>query len=84
MKLKSASIYDIAPTLLYLSGLPAADDMPGSVLERAIDLSYLTEHPLEHIDTYENVKEPKAPEPFCSPADVQRTKERMRSLGYLN
>ncbi|MFA5356856.1 MAG: alkaline phosphatase family protein [Candidatus Omnitrophota bacterium] len=84
MKLKRASIYDIAPTLLYLSGLPAADDMPGSVLERAIDLSYLTEHPLEHIDTYENVKEPKAPEPFCSPADVQRTKERMRSLGYLN
>lgn len=37
VRLPPSSIFDIAPTLLYLLGLPLADDMPGRLITAAFD-----------------------------------------------
>lgn len=84
-QLRSASIYDITPTVLYLMGLPLARDMRGKVLVEAVDKKFLRKNSIEYIDTYEtDQKETKPPKPTRSPEDEERIKETMRSLGYIN
>jgi len=82
--LKYASIYNITPTVLYLSGLPLAVDMPGKVLISAIEGDFLNRNPLRYIDTYEEGKKLIPQRPIRSPIDEEKIKERMRSLGYIN
>lgn len=83
-RLTQASVYDIAPTLLYLSGLPVARDMQGSVLTAAVDPKFLKEEPPVYIDTYENGKKATVQKPARSPEEEAIVKEQMRSLGYIN
>jgi predicted AlkP superfamily phosphohydrolase/phosphomutase/tetratricopeptide (TPR) repeat protein len=49
----AATLYDILPTVLYLLGLPVADDMSGKVLEAAVDPAFLAAHPVAHVPSYE-------------------------------
>lgn len=42
-----AKIVDVAPTVLYLMGLPVPDDMDGRVLTEALDEQFVAEHPIE-------------------------------------
>jgi len=51
--LDEVSYRDVAPTILYLLGLPVPDDLGGRVLTRAIDAEFLREHPLRTIPSYE-------------------------------
>jgi predicted AlkP superfamily phosphohydrolase/phosphomutase len=64
--LSGASILDVAPTLLYLLGLPVARDMEGRVLTELLDPSYAQEHPVTFIPSYEGLAVapavPQAPE----------------------
>ncbi len=46
-KLESAHIIDMAPTILYLMGLPIDGDMDGRVVEEIIRDDYLKNHPPE-------------------------------------
>jgi hypothetical protein len=48
-----ATIFDIAPTVLYLLGLPVPHDMEGEVLEDAIDPAWLASNPVRTVATYE-------------------------------
>lgn len=82
-KIESASVYDIAPTILYLMGLPVAKDMDGSVLTEAIRDDFLKRHSIKYIESYEVDIEKKEERPIRSPHD-EEIKERMRSLGYIN
>jgi tetratricopeptide (TPR) repeat protein len=51
--LEDASVLDITPTVLTMMGLPAADDMPGRVLEEAFDPEWLARvKPAERIESY--------------------------------
>ncbi len=50
-----ASLLDVAPTLLYLMGLPVARDMEGRVLTELIDPGYAREHPVTFIPSYESL-----------------------------
>ena len=43
---------DIAPTVLYLSGLPVADDLEGKVLTEIITGRLTGVNPIEKVDTY--------------------------------
>src|SRR5512145_1725286 len=43
---RGATVLDIAPTLLYLAGLPVARDMEGRVLTEMLDDDFLAEHPV--------------------------------------
>src|SRR5262249_40098319 len=43
------------PTILYLLGLPTAEDMTGHVLERAIAPDFLAAHPQARVPSYEGL-----------------------------
>lgn len=83
-QLRDSSIYDIAPSVLYLTGLPLANDMSGKVLVNAITRDLLNKKPVRHIGTYEKNERETLQEPIRSPVDEENLKERMRSLGYIN
>jgi hypothetical protein len=53
--LADASILDVAPSLLYLLGLPVARDMEGRVLTEMLEPAYAREHPLTFIPSYEGL-----------------------------
>jgi predicted AlkP superfamily phosphohydrolase/phosphomutase len=50
-----ASILDIAPTILYLMGLPVARDMEGRVLTEILDDEFARAHPVTFIPSYESL-----------------------------
>lgn len=82
--LEKASVYDVAPTLLYLSGLPAASDMRGRVLEEAIDPEYLAAHPPSRIPSYEEVGPARVLPPLTSSPEAQQEMvENLQALGYV-
>ena len=76
------SILDVTPTVLYLLGLPIAEDMEGTLMRDAIAPSFLAAHPPEAIATYEQGRAAAPAAPVASPMDAQ-IKERLRSLGYI-
>jgi tetratricopeptide (TPR) repeat protein len=89
-RLDDAGLLDVAPTLLTLLGLPAADDMPGRVLVEG--LAGAAAEPLPRIASYENAAPPTAgggaPAPAAAatrrdPAADEALLARLRSLGYL-
>ena len=49
------SALDVAPTLLYLLGLPVARDMEGRVLTEILEPSFAREHPVTYIPSYEGL-----------------------------
>jgi tetratricopeptide (TPR) repeat protein len=52
-RLRSASVLDVAPTVLRLLGLPVAADMPGAVLEEALEPGWLASSGnIEPVETY--------------------------------
>jgi hypothetical protein len=50
-----ASILDVAPTLLYLLGLPVARDMEGRVLTEILDPDFAEDNPVTFIPSYESL-----------------------------
>ena len=80
VSLDPASIYDVAPTVLHLMGLPVAKDMDGRILTEALDQKFLMERPARYVDTYEDsVRTDQKPDEI----DHKKLEERLRSLGYL-
>lgn len=53
--LQDASILDVAPTLLYLTGLPVGRDMEGRVLAEMFEGAFARAHPVTYIPSYENI-----------------------------
>ena len=52
---RDASILDVAPTILYLMGLPVARDMEGRVLTEIVEEDFARAHPLSFIPSYESL-----------------------------
>ena len=50
-----ASVLEVAPTILYLMGLPVARDMEGIVLTGMLDPSFGRRHPVTYIPSYESL-----------------------------
>jgi predicted AlkP superfamily phosphohydrolase/phosphomutase len=73
-----ARLVDVTPTILYLLGLPVAKDMDGEVLLEAMEPSFIKDHPLKFIQTYE-VKNSQGNELVVG---NEMTKDQLRSLGY--
>lgn len=91
-----ASIYNVAPTILYLLGLPQSESMlavapaDGGVLARAIDPALLERAPIEMTDRYPVASRPgRTHGALPTDAEVgldpahEREMERLRSLGYI-
>jgi predicted AlkP superfamily phosphohydrolase/phosphomutase len=82
-EISGASVYDIAPTVLAILGLPPATDMRGSVLWSALDSSIPHDRFQHRIATYETGAPRTTQQPLESPIDAE-LKDRLKSLGYLN
>ena len=52
---RGASILDVAPTILYLMGLPVARDMEGRVMTEILDDEFTRAHPITFIPSYESL-----------------------------
>ena len=52
---RAASVLDLAPTILYLMGLPVARDMEGRVLTEMLDEEFTRAHPITYIPSYESL-----------------------------
>ncbi|MFZ5907798.1 MAG: alkaline phosphatase family protein [Nitrospirota bacterium] len=70
---------DIAPTILYLMGLPVMREMDGQVLEEGITPEYLKANPLRHIQADEY----RAQGASCSSEDEEKIRDSLKGLGYL-
>jgi tetratricopeptide (TPR) repeat protein len=82
------TLFDIAPTLLHLMGLPAAADMPGRIVEEALDPAFAASHPvLPRLPSYGAVGRPRAPDGGESDPEARRAEAdllaSLRSLGYI-
>lgn len=77
-----ADVYDIAPTVLALLGLPVPDDMSGRVLEEALTPAYLSAKPVLRAGTYEGAS-PRGSRAIATEHDNDM-KERLRALGYID
>jgi hypothetical protein len=54
-RVRAASALDVAPTLLYLMGLPVARDMEGRVLTEILDEGFARRNPVTFIPSYESL-----------------------------
>ncbi|HVR71376.1 MAG TPA: alkaline phosphatase family protein [Vicinamibacteria bacterium] len=59
--LKEASVLDVAPTILYLMGLPVARDMEGRVLTEMLEEDFTRAHHLSFLPSYDAVAGAEAP-----------------------
>ncbi len=92
-----ASVLDITPTVLALLGLPVAEDMDGRPILDAFEPSFLINHPVRYVPTYETASiasragqdgggaaaSSRATTAALDPQGDQELKERLESLGYL-
>ncbi len=82
--IEGASVLDIAPTVLALSGLPVARDMDGRPLTEVMNGSFRERQPVVYIDSYEVGGETGGDQtPVESPVDDE-IKAMLRSLGYID
>lgn len=77
----SASVYDIAPTLLALAGVPIDEKMTGRVLTELIEPSFLERHPVTAVKNHsEGWKYDADPVPS---AMSEALKTKLKALGYI-
>ena len=76
VRLQSASLLDVAPTVLHMLGLPVAADMDGHVLTDML----ATETPIETVATIDGDMPKRTVEAAAPEEDVT---DRLRSLGYV-
>ena len=53
--LRSSSVLDVTPTILYLMGLPVARDMEGRILTEMLQDDFMRAHPVSFIPSYESL-----------------------------
>ena len=80
-KLSQASVFDVAPTVLYLLGLPVGEDMDGRVLVEALAPELLADRPVEWTPTHDTGM--RGGKPRRSPVDEDILKE-LQTLGYVS
>ena len=84
-RIEPASLYDIAPTLLYLMGLPQADDMRGRVIVSALRPGLIASRPEMRVKSYELVGERlgRGAPAEIDPAAMEEMMANLRALGYV-
>jgi len=72
---------DVAPTVLYLLGVPVSRELPGRPRVELVDESFAARVPVRVLDTYGRRTLAPRP-PGATPLDAEML-ERLRSLGYV-
>jgi predicted AlkP superfamily phosphohydrolase/phosphomutase len=84
-KIAHASVLDILPTILYLMGMPVAEDMDGAVIQEALDPAFVGSVPIRTTDTYETKRyDPRLGQGIGSARTGDKNEmEKLKALGYL-
>lgn len=85
-RLPANSIYDVTPTLLYLSGIPVAADFAGRPILDAIAPEFREKHRLTTVPTWDDPAGRRAGGESVPGSSAQIDEEilaRLRSLGYI-
>jgi predicted AlkP superfamily phosphohydrolase/phosphomutase len=82
--LPQAHITDLAPTLLYLLGIPVPTDMDGRVLVEAFDSAYVASHPVQYREGHVLTQDSPQAEALYTMAETAKIQERLRDLGYID
>jgi predicted AlkP superfamily phosphohydrolase/phosphomutase len=83
-ELSGARIIDVAPTVLYLMGLPIPEDMDGRPLLEALDPDFVARHPLKHESNgHAPGPGPRAPETVFSAEEEELIARRLQAMGYI-
>ncbi len=77
------SIYDVAPTVLALLGLPLTTQMPGLVLDQVVEAELGPGASFQVVDAGDALAASAAAQATMSPEAEEEIRERLRSLGYL-
>ncbi len=88
VKIKSAGVCDITPTMLYAMGLPVAQDFQGHVLDQVFTDAFKSGHKLRTIPTYETGANPHGARKQLRKNDANDEENdllmnRLRALGYI-
>lgn len=83
LRLRGATIYDVAPTLLYALGQPAARDMDGRVLEAAFEPGFRSQYPVRSIATFETRPREDAGGEPTQPEVDREVLEDLATIGYI-
>jgi predicted AlkP superfamily phosphohydrolase/phosphomutase len=79
-KIEGAHIMDVAPTILYLLGLPVPKDFDGKVLVEALEPEVLKAYPIRA----ENISlQAEVAEFLMTEAEVEEVTKKLRGLGYM-
>ena len=78
-----ASVYDLAPTILALMGLPVADNLEGRVLTEMIEPAFFEKHPLTTIDSYDRLLG-RTLIPLPEDGDDDAGMDQIKALGYVD
>ncbi len=77
---EGASLWDVAPTILALMGVPIPKDMDGHVLSAALEEELASQLAVTYSDVAEVAMTAAVPE--MSPEDEQIIRDRLNALGY--
>jgi predicted AlkP superfamily phosphohydrolase/phosphomutase len=81
LELESADITDLAPTIMYLLGLPVPSHMDGKVLAQALEPSLLESQP---ITVEEAVNGEVGEKPYMDDEEEKQIREALRGFGYID
>jgi predicted AlkP superfamily phosphohydrolase/phosphomutase len=81
---EGARIIDVAPTLLYLMGVPVPDDMDGRVLVEALDEGFVEANPIEfEVIEADAEDEAESLRKGFSQDETELIAKRLQALGYI-
>ncbi len=80
-EIENGRLIDLAPTLLYLFGVPVPEDMDGKVLTSAFQSDFLAAHSFQagHASGTSEIQGPSG----YTQEESDKVEERLRALGYL-
>jgi hypothetical protein len=76
------TVYDVAPTVLYLLGTPVARDFEGGVMRSILREGLYEGRPPDFVDGYGDIWTPQGGPAIETEMDAEAI-ERLKSLGYL-
>ena len=80
-EIDNAQLIDLAPTLLYMLGVPVPEDTDGKVLSSAFRPEFLAAHPLQTGDA-SGISEANRTSGYTD-EESAKVEDRLRALGYL-
>jgi predicted AlkP superfamily phosphohydrolase/phosphomutase len=77
------SVYDVAPTVAVLLGLPVPQDVTGQPREDLLDPAWLTRNPIATVPTWDREGKARSAGGAAAEASDAAEIERLRALGYI-